>query len=54
MCLASGSYDKTIKIRNPKTGELFKTQTGHSNWANIVVIWNYNNLVSASQDWRSR
>jgi len=36
--LASGSWDKTIKIWNLETGELISTLTGHSDRVNSVAI----------------
>ncbi|MBC6473611.1 MAG: hypothetical protein GDA48_12975 [Hormoscilla sp. GM102CHS1] len=36
--LASGSYDKTIKIWNLGSGRLLRTLTGHSDWVKSVAI----------------
>ncbi|OCR01182.1 serine/threonine protein kinase [Oscillatoriales cyanobacterium USR001] len=38
MILASGSWDRTIKLWNVKTGELITTLTGHSDRVNSVAI----------------
>ncbi|MFN6275813.1 MAG: protein kinase domain-containing protein [Microcystis sp.] len=35
--LASGSWDKTIKIWEVATGKQLRTLTGHSDWVNLVV-----------------
>ncbi|TVQ45181.1 MAG: WD40 repeat domain-containing protein, partial [Gloeocapsa sp. DLM2.Bin57] len=49
--LASGSWDKTLKIWHVETGKLIRTLTGHSNWVNSV---NYSPdgrfLASGSRD----
>jgi WD40 repeat protein len=36
--LASGSYDKTIKLWNLKTGQLINTLTGHNSWVRSIAI----------------
>jgi hypothetical protein len=49
--LASGSWDKTIKIWNLETGELIGTLTGHSDRVNSVAISGDGKmLVSGSSD----
>jgi WD40 repeat protein len=49
--LASASWDKTIKLWNPTTGELRKTLTGHSSIVNAVAFsHDGTQLASASDD----
>lgn len=49
--LASGSYDKTIKLWNLKTGELLKTITGHQEAIlSVAITPDGKTLVSGSRD----
>ena len=49
--LASGSLDKTIKLWNPKNGQLLRTLTGHDNevWS-VAFSPNGEFLASGSHD----
>lgn len=48
--LASGSYDKTIKIWDLYTGDLFRTIIGHTSTVQSLSILSNGNLVSISAD----
>jgi len=48
--LASGSWDKTVKIWNPNTGSLVYTLTGHTNGVFTLAIFPNGNLASGSYD----
>eukprot|EP00906_Rhabdomonas_costata_P038761 RCo054841 len=49
--LASGSWDKTIKLWNLESGKLERTLTGHTGWVRAVAISpNGSRLVSGSDD----
>jgi WD40 repeat protein len=49
--IVSGSYDKTIKIWNGKTGELLETLEGHPKGV-VSVSWNHDSskILSGSED----
>ena len=48
--LASGSWDKTIKVWEVATGACVTTLEGHSDWVNSVVALEGGRLASASMD----
>lgn len=48
--LASGSYDKTIKIWDLNTGTLFRTINGHMSLVQSLSVLSNGNLVSVSND----
>ncbi len=48
--MASGSYDKTIKIWDPIKGELLKTLIGHTNAVESLAVLADNTLASCSND----
>ncbi len=48
--LASGSYDKTVRIWNTNTGSLVYTLTGHLDAIYTLVTLPNGNLASGSQD----
>jgi len=49
--VASASYDKTVRLWDPATGELCRILEGHSDWVHAVVFSPDGKLVaSASQD----
>ena len=48
--LASGSWDSTIKIWQPKYAELKRTLTGHTSGVLTLNILPNGNLISASAD----
>ena len=48
--LASGSYDRTIKLWNKNTGDLLRTLNGHGNWVWSVAFDSNNILASGSWD----
>ncbi|MDH6101696.1 hypothetical protein NWP18_04280 [Chrysosporum ovalisporum ANA283AFssAo] len=58
--LASGSWDKTIKIWNVNTGQLLQTLSGHSDWVwSVAYSSDGQTLASGSGDntikiWRIR
>jgi len=45
--LASGSFDKTIKIWNQKTGELIRTLSGHSDSVRAIAISQDGSLLAS-------
>ena len=47
---ASGSYDTTIRIWNPNTGECIKTFQGHSGPVNCLALLPDGRLISGSDD----
>ena len=48
--LVSGSYDKTIKIWDPDTGECIKTLKGNSDSVNCLAVLPDGKLVGGSYD----
>ena len=48
--IVSGSFDKTIQIRNYETGNLVKKLTGHSEGVTCLAVLTNNQLVSGSID----
>ena len=48
--LASGSYDRTIKLWNKNTGDLLRTLSGHGNWVYSVAFDSNDILASGSGD----
>ncbi len=48
--LASGSYDKTVKLWNPNSGSLVYTLTGHTNTVFTLATLPNGNLASGSDD----
>jgi WD40 repeat protein len=52
--LASGSFDRTIKIVNPIDGTLKRKLTGHTSYIYSLAVMNNGLLVSASFDYTVR
>ncbi|KAL2864135.1 WD domain protein [Aspergillus lucknowensis] len=48
--LASGSYDKTIKLWDPATGSLKHTLESHSNWVRSVAFSGDSQLLASGSD----
>src|SRR5947209_11211551 len=48
--LASGSWDKTIKVWNLYTGQLFHILTGHSDYVNSVTISSDGQTLASGSD----
>jgi len=48
--LASGSYDKTIRIWDPATGECLQTLEGHTDWVLALAALPDGRLASGSED----
>jgi WD40 repeat protein len=48
--LASGSYDKTIKIWDTTSGKELKTLNGHTGSVNSLAVLPDNTLASGSDD----
>jgi len=48
--IASGSYDRTIKISEISTGSLVRTLSGHSSYVLCLTNLLNGNLVSGSAD----
>ncbi|KAB8237118.1 uncharacterized protein BDW43DRAFT_297519 [Aspergillus alliaceus] len=46
--LASGSYDDTIKLWDPSTGDLHQTIEGHSHWVQSVTFSSDSQLLASS------
>ncbi|KAE8389669.1 hypothetical protein BDV23DRAFT_184267 [Aspergillus alliaceus] len=46
--LASGSYDNTIKLWDPSTGDLHQTIEGHSHWVQSVAFSSDSQLLASS------
>ncbi len=49
--LASGSYDRTIKLWNKNTGDLLRTLSGHYNLVQSVAFDSNDILASGSGDY---
>ncbi len=48
--LASGSYDRTIKLYDKNTGDLLRTINGHGSYVETVAFDSNNILASGSYD----
>ncbi|KAF9886657.1 hypothetical protein FE257_011170, partial [Aspergillus nanangensis] len=48
--LATGSDDKTIKLWDPRTGELCQTLEGHSSWVRSVAFSPDSQLLATGSD----
>ncbi|WXC50995.1 hypothetical protein QX201_010700 [Fusarium graminearum] len=48
--IASGSWDKTIKIWNVATGKEEQTLEGHTDWVNSVVFSSDDRLIASGSD----
>lgn len=48
--IASGSWDKTIRLWNPNTGECSKTLEGHTDIVASLIVLDENTLISSSWD----
>jgi len=48
--IASGSYDRTIKIWNPVNGELLRTLTGHEDIVTSVSISPNGKLIASGSE----
>ena len=48
--LASGSRDKTVKVWDPRTGDLLKTLSAHDGYVRSVVFGGSGLLASGSRD----
>ena len=47
---ASGSWDKSVKLWNPRTGKLIHSMTGHTGWVQALSFSNDGIYVASASD----
>lgn len=52
--IVSGSYDNTLRVWDPITGQCYQKLAGHKNWVSCIAVFPHKRIASASYDWSIR